>query len=164
MLKPENKVPPIKISFRFYAKSIRGVDENKVATYLLNMKFDGYFKFYPAPAPANDELIEITNKGIAAYMGKELLTKNNDIFWKGAMNIGLTVANIAVAITAIWAITKDSGEIQLLKDRMRKLEQGANTIQEKANPNNQHLLNSGQPNTINLVDTQKIKGTIPVKK
>jgi hypothetical protein len=84
MLNAKVKIPPIKISFTEYVKNVKGVSEDKVGTYLLVMKFEGYFKFYDYP---NDQLVEITNKGIEAQISEYFLKRNWEIFWKSLMNI-----------------------------------------------------------------------------
>ena len=152
MLKAQVKIPPIKILFTTYSKNIKGINENKVGTYLLNMKFEGYFTFYDYP---NDHLIEITNKGIEAYMGNYFLKQNNNIFWKYFMNISLTVANIVVAIAAILALTKDNDELPKLKERLLKLEAANTIIKVQANPNNQQTKNGYLPNTKDTLNTSK---------
>src|SRR5258705_4362597 len=82
-------VPPAKIRLTKYAKSVKGVNENVVATYLFDMKFEGYVTFYPVPKPEHDQDIEITNEGIAAFIGGHFLKKNRDIIQKGFMNISI---------------------------------------------------------------------------
>ncbi len=56
----------------------------------------------------------------------------------------MTVANVAVAIVAIIALTKDSSESQQLKDRVKKLEQAGSTTRAEASPNTANSQNSDQ--------------------
>jgi len=137
-------VPPPKIRLTKFSKSVKGVNENVVATYLLDMKFEGYFNFYDVPKPENDQDVEITYEGMAAFIGEHFLKKNRDLFWKGAMNISITLANIAVAIVAIIALTKDNSELRQLEDRLKRLEQVKSKEEVRANPNKEGLQSSGQ--------------------
>ena len=139
-------VPPPKIKFTEYAKGVNGVNENIVATYLLDMKFEGYFTFYDVPE--HDQLIEITNSGIAAFIGEHILKKNKEVFWKATMNIFITLANIAVAMTAIWALTKDNGEVQKLEERLNKLEKEQQKVTAITNPSTSPNLRSNQTSSI----------------
>ncbi len=68
------------------------------------MKIEGYFKFYPIPESKSEVLVEITNEGLHAFFSNVFIIKNRRIFWTSFMNVGITLANIAVAITAIWAL------------------------------------------------------------
>lgn len=143
----EVKVPPPKILLTKYAKSIEGVNENVAATLLMDMMYEGYFTFYNVPPPQHDQLIEITNHGIATFIGERLLRKNSDIFWKGAMNIFITLANIAVAVTAIWALTKEPAGLQKLEERLRKIELVPTQDKGTTSPNMGQKQNFGQPTT-----------------
>jgi len=148
----EVKVPPPKILLTKYAKSVTGVNENVVATLLLDMMFEGYFTFYNVPQ--HDQLIEITNHGMATFISDRLLRKNKEIFWKATMNISMTLANIAVAVVAIIALSKDNSELRQLKDRLLELEQRGDTTRETANPKIEQTQHSNQTSSTQTDKTQ----------
>lgn len=138
------------------------MNENKIATLLLEMKFEGLFTFYDVPPPAHEQLIEITNAGLSAHISETFIKKNNEIFWKSLMNVAMTLANVAVAITAIWALTKDNGAVQGIEERLQKLEKVQELKEVKANPNISPIIQYCQTTPI---DSAKFsKDTTPNKK
>jgi hypothetical protein len=153
MLKAKPIIPPIKIRFTEFVKVIKGVKEDTVATHLFNMKYEGYVKFSPMPNHnENDHLITITDEGIAAHSGEHFLKKNKEFFWKVFMNTTMTVANVAVAITAVWALTR-SNEIEELKERLNRLEMAKQPSMAAPNPNTPQSTHSGQTNPLDSAKT-----------
>lgn len=105
----------------------------------------------------NDIEVSITQQGINAALSEAFKIKQHDWFWKAVMNVLMTVANVAVAITAIWALTKDSGELERIEERLKKIEKIQEAKEVKANPNSVQTLNMCPDTTIKSVDTAKSK-------
>ena len=152
--KDGNLDPTHTVLYKQFAREI-GKKEPKsgyIAQQMFVLLMEGYLHYGKKHTEPDDIEISITPKGMNAAMGEVFKIKQNEWFWRAFMNILMTIANVAVAITAIWALTKDNGEVQRLEERLNKLEKVLYTPQVKANPNTLHLQNNSQPTTI---DTEK---------
>lgn len=118
----------------------------KVAQYLSNMALEGLFELKNNVAK-NDMQVTITSNGVNAALSETYTIKQNEFFWKAFMNITMTLANVAVAITAIWALTKETGESKILEERMKLLEQVQKVKEVKANPSSPQTQDYRQPNS-----------------
>jgi hypothetical protein len=100
---------------------------------LFHLQLDGHFEFDKAE---NDSMpVQITPKGASHYTGRVFKIKQDEVFWKAFMNISITIANIIVAIVAVWALTKDGGELQQIKERLKILEAAQHKEVGITNPN-----------------------------
>jgi hypothetical protein len=121
-----------------------------IAKSVMSLQLDGYLDY--KKKDGSDKIwIAITQKGISAYTGRLFLRKHTECVWKIIIDIFITIANIIVAITAVWAIlmTSDqSQDIEKLQEELKMQKQELQQLQEAANPNNPHSGHSDKPNNM----------------
>jgi len=164
LLKDKKEDDPLDIKhfvlMRQFAKELGGKKDGKIAQYITHMTLEGYLTLKDIPAKRDME-VSITTRGMSAALSEFYKIKQHDFFWKAAMNILMTVANIAVAVTAIWALTKGNGELQKLEERLRKIEGGLLPNKAATSPNNRQTQNFDQPITKDsLPKTVSLKDSI----
>lgn len=160
MLAKKPITPPVQLSLRDMATKIPGTDENKAATYILEMKFEGYFDFIDQ---LNDQLVTITPKGLEVGTTKYFERKYKEVLWRSVMNISITAANIIVAIAAIIALwvssDKENERLRKAEDRLQAIEQTDNKAKGITSPKIPH---SKPPLKTNSKDSLPLK-VIPAK-
>jgi len=121
-----------------------------IAQQMSNLTMDGYLSMQQSVGK-EDMDVTITPMGVNAVLSELYKIKQHEWFWKAFMNTVMTVANVAVAVTAVWALTKDNDELQKIEERVSKLEKAQKSIQVKANPSIAPTIQSDQTNPINNV-------------
>ena len=122
----------LKTSSKGFIKSFKK-RQNKIEGYVVCLADEGYLKFHPTDT--SDLLLSITKEGVSARAGEYFKIKHREALWKSIMNITITISNAIVAAAAIWALTKDSGEVQRIEERVKILEESGQTKGVKSNPN-----------------------------
>ncbi len=119
-----------------------------------NLTLEGYLHI-TQNKEKNDMNLSITGQGINAVMSNLFKIKQHNWFWKAFMNTVMTIANVAVAVTAVWALTKDNDEVQRIEERVNKLEKAKEVKEVKANPNIQQTKNGYLTNPKDTLNTSK---------
>jgi hypothetical protein len=135
--------PNHSLMMRDFCKKAAGKKEALAAQNLLNMSFEGYFKFLH-DAPKDNMRITITALGINAGVGEYFKIKQHEFIWKAAMNILMTASTVVVAIIAAIALSKDIDQTKALEERIKKLEQVANKGAGAGNGSTSDSQNSNQ--------------------
>jgi hypothetical protein len=120
-------------------------DDNKLSALLLNLQSEDYIKI---KKEGEVKMINIEEKGVFAANNKLFLEKNHKLIWEGIRNYGMLIANIAVAIVAIVALTRDDSKFAG-KDDVLQLQSQITTLKLQL-----HQERSDQQKTLSQMSSQ----------